>query len=270
MGTKSCIQRLKSGDRNTKLFHLTTIGQRRRNKIHEIKNIRGEWVHGKEGMDLVFKYYFTHLFRASIPEVDDMHKLVDNIFVVLSVEDQKMIDQSFTAKEVEKTVFGMGPLKALGPDGFPDGFYHKYWSIIGPSVTNYILEILEGERAIKEINHTYLVLIFKRHKPENRSHFRPISLCNVLHKMAATILANRLKQVLPKLISHHQAVFLLRKLISNNILISHKILHHMKTYKSKAHLMAIKMDLNKAYDLVEWQFLLELIGKWALDKNGSR
>lgn len=89
-------------------------------------------------------------------------------------------------------------------------------------------------------------MISKQNYPENPSQFRPINLCNVLYKIMAKVLVNRLKQVLPKLISHHQAAFLLGRVISKNILNSHELLHHMKTHNSKAQLMAIKMDLSEA------------------------
>lgn len=124
-----------------------------------------------------------------------------------------MLDRLFTHWEVETVVFSMGPLKAPGPDGFPTGFYQKYWDVIGPSVPNYVLAVLNQKMIIKEINHTFLVLIPKTKDPNEPSQYRPISLCNVLYKIVAKVLDNRIKMVLPKLIAPNQATFISGRLI---------------------------------------------------------
>lgn len=150
-------------------------------------------------MNLVFKDYFTQLFNTASPTTKNFHKVVDNITGVLLIKDKEMIDKPFTTKEVEDAIFSIGPLKAPRSDGFHVKFYHKYWNIIRPTVTNYILEVLDRKREIKEIEikHTYLVLIPKLHKLERPNHLGPISMCNVLYKMVAKTITNGLKQVHP-------------------------------------------------------------------------
>lgn len=70
------------------------------------------------------------------------------------------------------------------------------------------------------------------------------------------LLANRLKQVLGKLISENQSAFLKGKLISDNIILAHNLFHHMHTHKGMMNLMTLKLDMSKAYDHVEWASLL--------------
>ena len=85
---------------------------------------------------------------------------------------------------------------------------------------------------------------------------RPISLCNVIYKIVAKILANRLKVVLPNIISPTQEAFVAGRSIFDNILISNEILHylHRKT-QGRVDYAAWKVDMEKAYDRMEWAFL---------------
>lgn len=81
------------------------------------------------------------------------------------------------------------------------------------------------------------------------------------------VLANWLKGVMDKLISPHQAAFIVGRLISNNILMSHEIFHHMRKHHSRSQLMTIKMDLSKTYDRIEWPYLIRIIGKMRFSKE---
>lgn len=114
------------------------------------------------------------------------------------------LDMAYTGDEVKKALFQMFPLKAPGPDGFPARFFQKHWDICGDEVVKTVLLIVNGEESAESINNTYLVLIPKVKIPTLLSQFRPISLCNVLYKIASKFLANRLKEILPEIISSEQ------------------------------------------------------------------
>ena len=88
------------------------------------------------------------------------------------------------------------------------------------------------------------------------SDYRPISLCNVLYKIFSKVLANRLKKILPSIIIEHQSSFTKNRLISDNILVAFETLYSMNNHKSSKHgYMALKLDMSKTYDRVEWSFL---------------
>lgn len=112
----------------------------------------------------------------------------------------------------------------------------------------------------RNLNHTFLVLIPKVHSPRRVTDFRPISLSNVFYNLVAKVLANRLKPLLPQLISDKQSAFMSKRLITDKILIAHDTLHYLKSKRTgKMGYMALKLDMSKAYDRVEWVFLEKIM-----------
>lgn len=107
-----------------------------------------------------------------------------------------------------------------------------------------------------DLNETPLVLIPKKENVESMGDLRPIALCNVLYKILAKVLTNRLKTILPGLISENQSAFVPGRNISDNVLVAFEMLHYMKRRKSgREGEVALKLDISKAYDRVDWQYL---------------
>ena len=99
----------------------------------------------------------------------------------------------------------------------------------------------------EELNTTHIVLIFKKPKPERIFDLRPISLCNFIYKIIAKIMANRLKFVLPTVISKIKSAFVLRRLFLDNIMLAYEVNHYMKRKRQGKHgTVAPKVDMSKA------------------------
>lgn len=105
------------------------------------------------------------------------------------------------------------------------------------------------------VKKTLLVLIPKFFGAETINQFRPISVCNVLYKIITKTIVIRLRQAMQTLVKQNQSSVIALRNISDNIIIVQEIIHYMKTTKSKKGWMVVKVDLEKAYDRIWWDFL---------------
>ncbi|ONH90480.1 hypothetical protein PRUPE_8G056500 [Prunus persica] len=146
--------------------------------------------------------------------------------------------------------------------GLPALFFQKYWDIIGEDIALICLQILNNGKSIKEFNHTLVALIPKIKNVKNVKEFRPISLCNVIYKIVAKTLANCLKIILPEVISSVQSASIPGKYIIDNVTLAFELMHTVKKQKQiKEPKVVVKLDVSKAYDRVERNFLRKIMKK---------
>ena len=183
--------------------------------------------------------------------------------------------REFTNEEVVAALKQIHPNKAPRPDGMSVVFFQKYWSIVGNNVTNMVINVLNHNIPIPKLNKTNISLIPKINNPKRMTDFRPINLCNVVYKLISKTLDNRLKALLPNIISKNQSAFTSDRLITDNVLIAFELMHYLdhKT-AGKEGFMAIKLDMSnsakkkkkkldmsKAFDRVEWGFISKVMEK---------
>lgn len=156
----------------------------------------------------------------------------------------------------------MNPLGALEPHGFPTTFFQKNWPTVGNEVITFALDVLNHNGSLEHVNETYITLIMKKQNASSLGDFQPISFCNVIYKIVAKIVANRLKKFMPEIISSNQSTFVSRCLIYDNVIIAYEALQSISTrMMGKEKYMAIKLDMNKAYDKIKWNFLQAVLLK---------
>ena len=96
-------------------------------------------------------------------------------------------------------------------------------------------------------NSTIITLVPKKQSPSNIRDFRPISCCSVIYKCITKIIANRLKQYMPKLVSNNQSAFISGRSIADNVLLAQELVRgYARTTLSPR--CAIEVDLQKAFD----------------------
>lgn len=161
-----------------------------------------------------------------------------------------------TTEEIRAAVFDINPNKCPGPDGMNGHFFQQFWETMSSEITTMITCFFNTGKLEEGINKTNICLVPKKLGAKQLDQFRPISLCNVVYKIVSKLLSNRLKKILPNIITETQAAFVEDRLISDNILIAHELLHALNSNNrcSREHI-AINTYLSKAFDRVEWSFL---------------
>ena len=168
-------------------------------------------------------------------------------------------------EEVKTVVFNLSPDKSPGPDGFQAFFFQKCWDILGEDLWRAIEASRNGGSLLAEINYSFFTLIPKKDCPENAGDFRPIALCNTIYKIFSKILANRLKAIMPKLISEEQTGFVPGRSILDGILIIQEVIHSAVIDKEPC--MFMKLDIQKAYDMVDWRFLCKVLEAFGFSRQ---
>ena len=251
-------QSLAKGDKNTKYFHAVATQRKRKKFIKGIQDDEGVWQSEEEVVSSIFVDFYTRLFTSS--NVHDIDRVLEGVNKVVFDSMNTDLLMPYSKEEVDVAIKQMAPLKAPSLDGMPPIFYQSFWQNVGPEVSNTILSCLNSETLLKSINHTFITLIPKVCNTESVTEFRPISLCNVLYKIISKVIANRLKPILNSIIVEAQSAFIADRLITDNILIAFESLHYMNSQCSgREGFMAMKLDMSKAYDRVEWCFLEKIL-----------
>ncbi|CAL9005797.1 unnamed protein product, partial [Prunus brigantina] len=218
---RSRVSWMKCGDKNTRFFHEHAKMRGRQNLIKAIVDDQGIWRTSIESIGSVFCEYFQGLFASN--GLHEAGAVTEVVKPILTLSQNLHLNQVFLREEIETSLGRMFPTKCLGVD---------------------------------EINHTLLTLIPKVDKPVKVTEFQPISLCTVIYKMISKTIVNRLKPIMPLIISEFQSAFVPTRLITNIIIATFESIHAIKRHGgSKLKKMVLKLDMSKAYDIVEWTFI---------------
>ncbi|OAP19763.1 hypothetical protein AXX17_AT1G43730 [Arabidopsis thaliana] len=206
----------------------------------------------------VASHYFENLFTSSYSSNSNAWLQGFPVKVYSSMNQD--LTKEVTEEEIQNVVFAINPESAPGPDGFTAFFFQKYWSVVKSQILQEIFGFFRTGVLPQEWNHTLICLIPKISPPQRMTDLRPISLCSLLYKIISKILTSRLKKHLPDIISPSQSAFVPERLVSDNILIAHEIVHNLRTNdKISREFMAVKTDMSKAFDRVEWPFLKDIM-----------
>jgi hypothetical protein len=172
--------------------------------------------------------------------------------------DLQELETQFTEEEILKAIKEMPKEKAPGPDGFIVDFYQKSWNIIKKD----LLEVFNcfhaaDLRALDKINGAYTVLLPKKQGAKEPGDFRPICLIHSLDKILSKVLANRLSRVLLDLVEKNQGSFMKGRSIHDNFKLVKESIKYLRRKKEDS--LLLKLDIAKAFDVVAWQFLLEVL-----------
>ncbi|XP_073051345.1 uncharacterized protein [Primulina eburnea] len=260
---KAACRWLEDGERNTKLFHNMVKKKRVANKIFRI------WDNGSclTSPDLIQQSgaaFFQNLltgdpFVLSCPDFSDFPLVISDL-------ENANIAAPPSLEEVRATVFSIHRDSVAGPDGFSSAFFQHCWEIVHQDVLDAVLDFFRGSPMPQGFTATTITLIPKVMGAQAWSDFRPISLCNVTNKIISKLLYSRLKVVAERLVSWNQSGFVPGRVISDNILLAQELTHSL-SLPTRGGNVILKLDMAKAYDRVQWSFLLDVLRHYGFSEQ---
>ena len=256
-GSHSRKQWLTQGDRNSRFFHNRMKKKAATNTIYRLQNDLGLWVDSPEDISQLL----TNAFRCRFESAASTDRILDLSFVrkFITPQDAASLLAPVSNAEIRLAFFDINPHKAPDSDGFGSKFFQAYWPVIQKEVCLAIQIFFFHGKLPPSLNHTLITLIPKRENPTSPNHFRPISLINTLYKAISKILVQRLSPILQREISPFQNVFTKDRSIHDNLLVAQEILNTFHKSKNRSGWCALKLDMKKAYDRIEWDFLWQCL-----------
>ncbi|KAF5775443.1 putative RNA-directed DNA polymerase [Helianthus annuus] len=243
------------GDANSKYFHSLVNLRKATNSIPGL-NINGRW----ESEPAKVKKEIMYYFRSRFKEDWVVRPLIScDGYKTLGEEDKNFLVQTFSLEEIKVAVSECGSDKAPGPDWLNMRFIKKFWYLF----ENDFLEVLNAFYANGEFSvgsgSSFIALIPKLKDPVELKNYRPINLIGIISKVVSKVLANRLKKVIGSVVSDSQSTFLEGNFILDGPLMVNEI--HRWGEKCKKKGFFFKIDFEKAYDNVNWNFLIDSMSK---------
>lgn len=255
---KSKLYWLEVGDQNNRSFHSSIKSRQAQNAIHEI--ICSDGIIMKSHMEIKkeAERFFTEFLNQS--HVSYQGTTVEELRELFEFRcdpvDCNMLEKDVTEEEIRKVLFAMPAYKSPGPDGYPCEFLNTAWHIVGRDFVVVIQSVFRYGFLPKGVNSTILALVPKKTDSMEIKDFRPIACCNVLYKVVSKILANRLKEILLRIITQNQSAFVKGRLLMENVLLASELVkdYHKEDVSPRC---LMKIDISKAFDSVQWEFVLK-------------
>jgi hypothetical protein len=261
---RSRYRNILEGDRNTAYFQAIANRRSRKKSVSGLMGPDG-WVEDQPGMLKVAVDFYKQLFAEE--EGEDL-ALGNNFWLdgeKVTQGENDLLTAPFNEGEIKEAIFGSYAEGAPGPDGLPFLFYQKFWDIVKEDIVKMFEEFHKGDLDLYRLNFAMLTLIPKVEEAKEMNNFRPISLINCSFKIFSKVLTNRLEKVTQRLISENRSAFIHGRYILESVVIAHELVHH--GHKNGDPGVIIKLDYEKAYDRVSWNFLFEVLESRGFDRK---
>ena len=253
---RASVSWLGLGDASTSYYHRLTSTRRAANHIHFLADENCGRIENQSEIEEHCVEYFSKLLGGPVSSQQFEQSDLDLLFdFSCPNEVSDGFCKQFTSQEIKDAFFSLPSNKASGPDGYTSEFFKVTWSIIGPEVSQAVLEFFSSGSLLKQWNATTMVLIPKITNASSTADFRPISCLNTVYKVISKLLATRLKSILPQIISQAQSAFMPGRLLAENVMLATDLVQGYNRANTTPRAM-LKVDLRKAFDTLRWDFII--------------
>ncbi|GJZ84117.1 RNA-directed DNA polymerase, eukaryota [Tanacetum coccineum] len=248
-------------DENSKYYHGILNKKRSQLTICGIL-VEGSWI---DSPNIVKNEFLSH-FKNRFDKPQQRRTQINMTFPHMITADQKPdLECDVSREEIKRAVWDCGIDKSPGPDGFTFGFYRRFWNVIEKDVVEAVRFFFNYGSFPKGGNSSFIALIPKKPDANMVKDFRPISLIGSLYKIIAKVLANCLVVVLGDIVNEVQSAFVADRQILDGPFILNEVVQWCKAKKKQA--MIFKVDFEKAYDSVRWDYLDEVLKKFGFGER---
>lgn len=266
------IKWAKEGDAPTGFFFKKVKEKRCRDEIKGIRDANGQWVTDPAGVAETLTNFFS-LINGAEEQVDEYkadmrEKLIRCVRSSLSQEEARLCGRPFTKRELKDTLLSMPKGKSPGKDGLTTEFFQEMWNVTSNKVVGMANQLWRQGTMHPELNAGLLRLIPKNQKKEDPKDWRPIALLTTCYKIIAKAMANRIKFLIPHLVGKEQFGFVHGRNIMDNILNMAASIEQAASDNEE--MVLLNLDMDKAYDRIEWSYVLRVLSKMGFDANFLR
>ena len=180
------------------------------------------------------------------------------VLLFVSEEDNAALTAMPLLDEKKNALFGLNVDGAPGPDGFRASFYQFFWEIVATDIVCSVQEFFYTGVLAPNMNANIIVLIPKISGASSIGDFRPIALANFQFKIVTKIIAERMAIICMQIISPQQRGFVRDRNISECVILASELIN-LLTKKQFGGNIAIKVDILKAFDTLDWNYLVEVL-----------
>lgn len=255
-----------AGEKCTKFFFNLEKSRGKAKLIKELKNKKGEIVKDISGILTEVKDYYEGLFETKGIDEKAKIQLLESVTAKVSREDKKECDKEISEEEIVQAINSLKGNKSPGTDGIVNEFYKVFKEKISGILKEVYKEIFDKRELDQRMSIGLMKLIYKRKGSKNNlSNFRPITMLNTDLKILSKILANRMKNILPKIIVTNQAYGVRGRDIADITSGVRDIISYLNETQKDGYV--VNLDFEKAFDRVEHDFLFAILERFGFGKN---
>ena len=264
---RSRAQWLEHGEKATKFFYSLEKKRQSHNIIRELLIENNVKINDDENILNNICEFYENLYSTRNPDENKMDSYLNDITIskILTDTQKTFCDQPLDISEFDVIIDKLKPDKSPGDDGLTNNFYKAFWNELKDVYFPMIEECFHLGELSQSMKRAIVALLFKKGDLCLLKNYRPISLTNTDYKLLAFVLSERLQHVIHTIIGDDQTAYIRKRFIGSSARTIIDIIDYCTKFNEQGLLLCL--DFEKAFDSLEWGFLLKVLNKFNFGDN---